>query len=87
MAKPKILYTIRKVGKEYVITKCDEDFNPLEMYSIQEERDRWFCSCPNTLAPVCRHMKMLAIFKKKRAVGKGMFYCYDTEEWTKVRNE
>jgi hypothetical protein len=30
-------------------------------------------------------MKMIEIFKKKRAVGKGTFYCYDTGEWTKVK--
>jgi hypothetical protein len=85
MAKAKNQYTIRKVTKAYNVTKCDEDLNPIETYTIQEERGRWYCSCPNTLAPVCRHMKMLGLFKKKRAIDKGVFYCFDTDEWTKVK--
>lgn len=85
MAKTKNQYTVRKITRAYNIVKCDEDLNPIETYTIQEERGRWFCSCPNTMAPVCRHMKMLGLFKKKRAIDKGMFYCFDTDEWTKIK--
>jgi hypothetical protein len=85
MAKAKNQYAVRKVTKDlYNVVKCDEDYHHIETYGIQWERTRWFCSCPNTLAPVCRHMKMLELFRKKKAIDKPMFYCYDTDEWSKV---
>lgn len=85
MPKAKSQYSMRKITSGYNVFKCDEDFNLIELYVVQQERGRWFCSCPNTMAQVCRHIKMMDIFKKKRAIDKGMFYCYDTGEWTKVK--
>jgi hypothetical protein len=78
-------YLVNKNVVGYNVIKCDEDFNYIEGYMVTQEKGKWFCDCPNTLAPVCRHMKMIEVFKKKRAIGKGMFYCYDTGEWTKVK--
>ena len=69
----------------YTVTKCDEDFNHVETYYVQYERGKFYCSCPNIHAPECRHIKMVPIFNKHRAVGKGKFYCYDTEEWRMVK--
>jgi hypothetical protein len=78
-------YLVNRVPTGYNVIKCDEDFNFMEVYAVVNERGKWFCSCPNTMATECRHMKMIDIFKKKRAIDKGMFYCYDTGEWTKVK--
>jgi hypothetical protein len=78
-------YRIDAILTGFCITKCDEDLNFVECYEIVKERERWFCSCPNTLAPVCRHQKMINIFMSKKAIGKAMFYCYDTGEWIKVK--
>jgi hypothetical protein len=84
MTKGKSQYNVRKITNGFNVAKFDEDFNYVETYAVQEEKGRWFCSCPNTMAPVCRHIKMLQEFKKKKAIGKAMFYCYDTGEWSKI---
>jgi hypothetical protein len=82
-------YLVNRVPTGYNVIKCDEDFNFVEVYAVVKEqgKDRvhWFCSCPNTMAAECRHMKMISLFKDKKAIDKGMFYCYDTGEWTKVK--
>lgn len=78
-------YLVERVPTGYKVSKCDEDFNLLETYTVIDQKSHRYCDCPNTMASICRHMKMVDIFNKKRAVGKGMFYCYDTGEWTKVK--
>jgi len=82
-------YTITKVSSAgkiigWNIHKCDEDFNFLESYLITHQEDDLVCNCPASI-PNCRHKAMLAKFVKKKAVGKGLFYCYDTDKWTKAK--
>lgn len=70
----------------YHVYKCNEDFEYGGFYTLNQIRKfGWECNCPNTHAKECRHKLMIDIFKKKKAIDKPMFYCYETEEWHKVK--
>lgn len=81
MPRSKSQYLVNQTSTGYDVIKCDEDFNLLETYQVVKDKKYWFCSCPSSVSP-CRHLKMIEIFRRKKAIGKGMFYCYDTKEWT-----
>lgn len=78
-------YLVNKIPTGYNVIKCDDDFNLVETYLVLDQDGHQFCSCPNTMAPECRHMRMIRLFKEHDAIDKGIFYCYDTDVWTEAR--
>lgn len=59
---------------------------------VKGRKDALYCDCPHASHPQrrgsgpCRHLRMVALFKQKRAINQPIFYCYDTEEWGTVKD-
>jgi hypothetical protein len=83
-------YLIRSTVDGYQVLKCDEDFNLVHSYTVLRRRGGLYCDCPYGQAPVhrrldeCRHVKMISLFKKEKAIDKGKFYCYASGTWTEA---
>lgn len=78
------LYTVRKHGSFYVVTKFDELLNVEAVYTLYRVRSgRLHCPCfqYERGGGMCRHREIISIFVKMLKVNKGWFYDYDNCTW------
>ena len=74
------LYNLKSTDEPgaYVITKFDNDLNPLKSYVITGDG----CTCPRgEMGKPCRHRTALAMFKGRKHINDGWFLNYQTRQW------
>jgi hypothetical protein len=76
------LYNMRRTPDGYRMVKWDQHLNIEAVYNILYRRGRHYCDCPQGgKGPTCRHRDMIPLFNSRKAIDKGIFYCYETGEW------
>jgi hypothetical protein len=74
-------YNLRRMPDGYRMVKFDDLYNVEAVYNIRFYRGRFYCDCPASNRPDCKHRQMIPIFSTHRATDTGRFFCYDTGEW------
>jgi hypothetical protein len=76
-----VLYNLKSTPDGYRMVKFDDLLNVEAIYNIRYYRKRFYCDCPASNKPNCRHRDMVREFTTHRAVDTGKFFCYDTGDW------
>jgi hypothetical protein len=74
-------YNLKRLPDGWRMVKFDNLFNVEAVYKIRFSRGKFYCDCPATGRPSCRHRDMVPTFIDAKAVDTGRFLCYDTGEW------
>lgn len=83
MPQETIIYALRPIPEGFTVLKCDKDYNFRGTYFIGHRREGWTCTCPRTVG--CKHIDLIALFKRKRAFGKGYWYNFETQKWSRLQ--
>lgn len=71
------LYSCRRSGEGFVVTKFDGDLNHEADYLTSFQG----CTCPAGSKATCRHRQMLFLFVERKHVDDGWLLCWDTKFW------
>jgi len=76
------VYNLKRLPNGYRMVKFDDYLNVESVYTILHRRGHLYCDCPQGMkSSTCRHRDMIPVFKAKRAIDTGEFYCYETQTW------
>src|SRR5215469_2257762 len=76
------LYSIHETTTpgEYIIQKFDsDDYTCESVYALTSDT----CMCPQGHKPLCKHRKMLELFRSADHIGDGFFLEWQTRLWHK----
>lgn len=77
-----MLYTVRKYGNVYNITKFDKYYNVEKTYKIIQKPRSVQCNCPGYhYYRHCKHQSIFRQFASKSRIDTGWFWNSTTNQW------